>query len=288
MSEFPFMPLWTDAYLADTMDLTDSEHGLYLIMLMLSWRRSDCALPDDMKWLKRALQAQCANLHGHTFNAIVPRLLARFFVRQEGPQNEFKWVSNRLQKERKYLQNRSETQRKRAQLRWQNNDLADAMAVQPRNAPIPIPTPIKKKEKSRPPDGDLYTPEFESIWKKWPAKKSKAKAATAYIKALKRATAEVIAAGIERALPELAGTDPKFIKHLATWLNQECWLDEAAAPQSVADPELNNLRNQAKMLATLTPAARGLFSRLPSHAIKQMVAMGYLKPETAAEYGVKS
>jgi uncharacterized protein YdaU (DUF1376 family) len=109
MAEFPAMPLWTDAYLADTSDLTTNEHGCYLLMLMIAWRRPECALPDDMAWLKRAMAGFAAGFHGHTFNAIVPGLLKRFF-RLEGGQ----WTQKRLQKERAYLKARSAKQRQNA------------------------------------------------------------------------------------------------------------------------------------------------------------------------------
>ena len=134
MAEYPALPLWTDAYLADTLDLSTREHGLYLLMMMIAWRRPDCALPDDMAWLKRSLQASANGLHGHTFNAIVPKLLDRFWKLENG-----KWFQKRLQKERKYLRNRSETQRKAALKRWQSNDLADAKAMPAGNAPTPTP-----------------------------------------------------------------------------------------------------------------------------------------------------
>lgn len=39
MAEFPALPLWTDAYLADTAHLSYEEHGLYFHILMTMWRR---------------------------------------------------------------------------------------------------------------------------------------------------------------------------------------------------------------------------------------------------------
>lgn len=51
MAEFPSMPLWTDAYLADTAHLTNEEHGAYLRLLMFAWRTPDCSLPNNDKRL---------------------------------------------------------------------------------------------------------------------------------------------------------------------------------------------------------------------------------------------
>ena len=53
MAEFPALPLFTDAYLADTIHLTTEEHGAYLLLLMCAWRTRSCSLRDDDKLLAR-------------------------------------------------------------------------------------------------------------------------------------------------------------------------------------------------------------------------------------------
>ena len=53
MAEFPSMPLWTDAYLADTTHLTTIEHGAFVLLLMTMWRAKGNRLPDDDRLLAK-------------------------------------------------------------------------------------------------------------------------------------------------------------------------------------------------------------------------------------------
>lgn len=56
MSDLPCLPLWVDAYEADTGHLTDVENGRYLKLLMLLWRSPECRIPDDDGWLARHMR----------------------------------------------------------------------------------------------------------------------------------------------------------------------------------------------------------------------------------------
>jgi len=55
VAEFPALPIFTDAYLADTRHLTAEEHGAYLLLLMCAWRTRGCALKDDDRFLARSV-----------------------------------------------------------------------------------------------------------------------------------------------------------------------------------------------------------------------------------------
>jgi uncharacterized protein YdaU (DUF1376 family) len=47
MSKAPAMPMYWDAYLADTTHLTTEEHGAYMLLLAAMWRRNGSVLDDD-------------------------------------------------------------------------------------------------------------------------------------------------------------------------------------------------------------------------------------------------
>lgn len=49
------LPFWTDAYLADTMHLSNELHGCYLKLLIFAWRQPDCRIKDSDIILKNVL-----------------------------------------------------------------------------------------------------------------------------------------------------------------------------------------------------------------------------------------
>lgn len=118
MAEFPDLPFFTDAYLADTGDLTDAEHAAYLVMIFTAWRRPDNAIPDDMDWLKRCLRAHISNMHGNKFNATVPKILARFWYKDEEGKYRQKKLEAIRQKKRKFVNDGREN----AEKRWRNEE----------------------------------------------------------------------------------------------------------------------------------------------------------------------
>src|SRR4249919_285047 len=53
MADFAAIPLFTDAFMADTGHLTDAECGIYLRLLMTIWRSPGCRIPNDEAWLAK-------------------------------------------------------------------------------------------------------------------------------------------------------------------------------------------------------------------------------------------
>lgn len=143
----PAIPLFGDAYIADTRHLSLEEHGAYLNLLMIAWRTEDCALPDDDVRLARML-----GVTAKKWNALKPVVMAFWTLGATG------WTQHRLTKERRFVAEKASQSRAAAELRWKDKPLktkdaahADADAPQMRepcgsDAPPPPPPQERKKE----------------------------------------------------------------------------------------------------------------------------------------------
>lgn len=81
---------------------------------------------------------------------------------------------------------------------------------------------------------------FDGFWRVYPRRVDKGHARKAYAAATKRATPDRLLEGARQFATSVAGKDPKFIPHAATWLNGDRWLDE---PESAVAP----LRSEARI-----------------------------------------
>lgn len=128
MSKRAWMPLYVNDFMADTSDLDAAELGVYLLLLMIAWKREDAAIPADMKWLRRAFRC-CSTMHGHQFNRCVPSILSRYF--KLGSDGKFR--NNRLCQERDYAEKRGLNGKQMNDKRWaehrQIKDLASGKGV---------------------------------------------------------------------------------------------------------------------------------------------------------------
>jgi hypothetical protein len=89
-----------------------------------------------------------------------------------------------------------------------------------------------KKTSSKP----AASKEFDSFWASYPRKIGKEAAKKAFTKSLTKTTAEKIMSGVEDLRIQVAGKDPQFTPHAATWLNAGRWDDEVAKPQLAIVP----------------------------------------------------
>jgi uncharacterized protein YdaU (DUF1376 family) len=149
MAEFPSMPFWTDAYLADTTHLTTTEHGAYLLLLIAMWRTSDKRLPNDDHRL-----ARYAKLTSGQWARMRSTIME--FFRSDGD-----WITQgRLTDEATLVKLHSRSQSDKARARWlKNNNTTDAVALPDEcrsDAPTPTPTPTSTdsslRSESSPPE----------------------------------------------------------------------------------------------------------------------------------------
>lgn len=121
MADFPFMPLATDAYIADTMHLSLEEHGAYLKLLMIMWRTPDGWLDDDDKRLAMMLGVTVARWRK------LRATLGAFFIVDGG-----RLTQKKLQKMRENVAEKSAQASRAAEVKWlkyNNTKSADAPAT---------------------------------------------------------------------------------------------------------------------------------------------------------------
>jgi len=139
MAEFPALPIWTDAYLADCSHLTDAEHGIYLQILMLIWRSPNCQIPDDDEWIARKFRRDANAVRTH-----IRPLMREFCQIGKG------WVTQkRLKKEWEWCTKKRQTNKESANIRWnKENNKCERISkrISERNAPTPITTPTYKEQ----------------------------------------------------------------------------------------------------------------------------------------------
>lgn len=166
MAEFPALPLWTDAFVGDTTHLSCELVGAYILLLFAAWRRPECDLPDEDRFLAQITRCDVRTWRKHYRPALAP-----FHTIAGGV-----WTQKRLHKERKHVADLSRKMRENAERRWsKNKDIADVDAMQRQcngNAPIPIPN---KKERilSAAPQTDHL--DFEKFWTDYPREKNMSK-----------------------------------------------------------------------------------------------------------------
>jgi uncharacterized protein YdaU (DUF1376 family) len=144
MSSFPHLPLFTDAFIADTGHLTAQETGAYLMLLMVAWRTTDCRLPDNDDKL-----ARWARVDRRTWLRIKPTVM-EFWTLADGA-----WTQKRLSKEREIVSKRAEVARRNGEQggrpksleNHESHNPAGSSRVTQKKAPIPIPIP-KEEEHS--------------------------------------------------------------------------------------------------------------------------------------------
>lgn len=160
MTDIPSMPLYPDAYMADTQHLTLEEHGAYTRLLMIHWRLLPAHIPDDEKRVARMLGVTAGKWRKLRVIICDEKLYSvrDGFLRQK-----------RLEKEFDYAAKNRKKKRNAANARWgdnvlENNKTGDADAYADNDAQDhaaddaetmhmdkpPTPTPLSKNKQQHP------------------------------------------------------------------------------------------------------------------------------------------
>ena len=137
MAEFPALPLFTDAFIGDTLHLNPSQIGAYMLMLMTAWRSTNCSLPNDDSYLSKICR-----MDKRTWLANKDILLKFWHIDGENI------LQKRLRDERKYVEdvrNKNVAAGKASALKRKERH---STSVQPKvnEASTPTPTPIIEKD----------------------------------------------------------------------------------------------------------------------------------------------
>lgn len=150
MSKAPSMPVFTDALIGDTTDLSIEEFGAYTMLLFVTWRNNGAPLPDDP-----VRMARICRMSEKRWSEKIRPVLVRFFDLSEGT-----WRQARLEKEWNFVAkqraNQSDKGKKSAEAKSLKNNDTHSTAVDVRLQPEANPhtQPLieeqeSKKEKER-------------------------------------------------------------------------------------------------------------------------------------------
>ena len=204
MNSLPYMQLYVNDYLADTAHLNATQHGAYILLLMNYWQQG------------KPLNNSRERL------AFVARMTADEWEDNREILAEFFWVDGdvwthaRVENDLAKVREKSEKASVSARQAFAKRSLSDRSANGEQSLIYTDTDTDTKKDK--------YTDGFEKFWNTYPIKAGKGSALKAWVKAIKKATPEIIVEGAGRYASD-PNREPEFTAHPATWLNGERWLD---------------------------------------------------------------
>ena len=195
-------------YGRDTGHLTLLEHGACRL-LMDHYYASGAPLPGDETRLMRLCRARTA-----PEKRAVRDVLAAFFRSSEDGFRH-KRIDAEIVKAAEQNTKAFAAGKANAMKRWHADGIAMAMpeTLPPQSPPQP---PSQESDSL-----------FEEFWSEFPRKEARGAAVIAWGRALERARPETLIAAARAYAAQRVGEDAKFTRMPATWLAQECWLDDA-------------------------------------------------------------
>jgi uncharacterized protein YdaU (DUF1376 family) len=226
-----WMPFYVTDYLGDTMHLNTTQHGAYVLMILAAWKCGGSLANDDAQLA--AITRMSPEEWGKNCGVL------KAFFRDEGEQLVHGRVVAEHQKAQAHSaakaangrlggrpRKQSDSEEEAAQKLEESNRLAIAKAnAKLHETPSPSPSPSSKEDIKTPPTpkGADVPSRFDEFWSFYPKKADRLKAVKAWDKAVRLADANLIITAARAYAKETAETDPKFVKHPATWLNAGSW-----------------------------------------------------------------
>lgn len=264
MSEAPSMPMYWDAYLADTTHLTTEEHGAYFLLLGAMWRRNGC-VPDDDKDTARIVGVSIGKWRRIKQRLSLPPISLKFengTISQKKLQKTWKKTQEKIQVNR---ENGAKGGRPKS---INNNDLDKADGF---NSVKPIKTiPEPEPELYKNPDASHHTPKgvestalataknvsekkrprlfgFDEFWNVYAHKKARPKCEEIWKRKNLADISEQVINGARQYAQNRSG-ESKFWKHPQGWLNDGRWTDEVSEPGSKQQQTYQNIADVAEMI----------------------------------------
>jgi uncharacterized protein YdaU (DUF1376 family) len=243
----PWYSFYPADYGRDTGHLTLVEHGAYRV-LMDHYYATETPLPDDEQRLFRLTRVKT------TPEKQAVRFVLKEFFRLEDDGWHHKRIDAEIEKsDRLSLIGQFAGKASAARRFTRAVPNADANAA-PTPGSTEAATPGQPSQSPSQPPSQTDSL-FEAFWSAYPRKEARGPAVRAWARALEQAQPEALIAAAKAYALRRVGQDPNFTRLPATWLGQECWLDDA--PQIVdADAAMRAWDGQA------APPARII---VPSH-----------------------
>ncbi len=226
----PAFQFYPQDYLADpnVAEMTLEEQGAYIRLICYAWIAG--SIPADPE--------RCARLVGNGCSISVATNVQRAF--NEPSTDPQRLLHKRVEKERqKQAIRREQTAsagRKSAAKRSATRELSTGLNKRSTNGQRKVnPSSSSSDEDVCVSNSESHVVQFENFWSICPRKTAKGSARKAWVKAIKLAQPKTIIEAMETYAKSMAGKDPQYIAHPATWLNAERWLDVPECQSSKVD-----------------------------------------------------
>ena len=194
------MGISTDSFIADTVNLTNEEIGIYFRLLCYSWK-NDANLPKDISRLKRIVQ----NAEEDKINYIIET----YFI-----ENDQGYYNKAQREELDWVVEKSDKAKEAADKRWSN---ANASQTHMRTQ--------SSYSYSNSYNNKIINDAFDEIWNKLKIKRgTKAKGLKAYNKLHGKVEPNTLIEKFNAKADSLE--DKTFLPHFSSWLNAEGWTEE--------------------------------------------------------------